>query len=132
MAGPPHVMHIDDLGKVVPHWLNDTKRRIHASKNAWAVDMPAFMHSTAMYGLRHGVSDRFMVSNAHAGCGSEGWGSIEGGALRRTGCAPPPSNVPLPVIHFCQFYNTEKEAKVPGRFFGKYEFSARHGGRCWP
>ena len=39
-----------------------------------------------------------------------------------------PPEVPRPMLHFCQFYSLSKE-KVVGRYFGKYEFSERHGGR---
>lgn len=144
MLGPPHVMHIDDLAKVAPLWLNETARRLDAEKAAWAMDMPTYSHAAAVYGLRHEVSPSLMVSDPSASsCSSEGWAApdaqLGGGSCPLAGCCQPRPGAatgppPLPVIHFCQFYNAMKlkpsdtPMRPPGRYFGKYEFSARHGG----
>lgn len=133
-AGPPQVMHRDDLRRLVPVWLNETRWQLRHRGASWGMDMPAYSHAAAVYGLRHEVSPGFFVSNAGVTCGAEAWDSIDAllgsrgdpASCRRKAAAP--EQVPRPMLHFCQFYSLSKE-KVVGRYFGKYEFSERHGGR---
>ena len=152
-VGPPQALHIDDLRDLLPVWYNDTVRRID-QKAAWAVDMPAYVVAAASIGLRHGMSTELYVSNPQVACEDEGWRAVRLGTgtnplhctladgtpveVERWSKLKPPSVHPL--IHFCQFYTTQFDVtervsepngggrKLPGRFFGKFEFSASHGG----
>ena len=130
-VGPPQAIHVDDLKLILPMWLSETERMIDSGE-AWALDMDAYVVAAASHGLRHGNSPRLFVSNAAVGCDDEAWAQLS----EQLGCELPEGPAAQrPVLHYCQFYTTNYDAKdsdpdrkVPGRFFGKYEFSKRHGG----
>ena len=101
-----------------------------SSKNPWGRDMISYMEAAAMFGLRHGISNKIMVSTVVSKCHQEAWELLPpAGGL---GCPPTHGGAGLkPVLHYCDFYSTCHEGvrKNPGYYFGKFEFSAKHGGK---
>lgn len=118
-----------DLNSLLPIWLEETARRMTSSKNPWGMDMISYMEAAAMLGLRHGISNKIMVSTVVTNCHQEAWELLPpAGGL---GCPPTGGAGLKPVLHYCDFYSTCHEGvrKNPGYYFGKFEFSSKHGGK---
>jgi len=133
-AGPPLIIHKDDLKKMAPMWLNYTDQLWKAAnKQGWAFDMDGYSMGMVQIGVRHNISAYLMTGDPHV-C-AEGWNKIPG-----LECAEKfpkqfdidPSYVSnhRSVLHYCHFYKYPKHAEpaVPGFMFGKYEFV---DGRQW-
>jgi len=132
-AGPPIIIHKDDLQAMAKLWLEYTDMLWKkANKQGWAFDMDGYSMGMVQIGVKHNISSFLMTGDVHS-C-REGWNKVAGQEDMSEYCANhefafDPSYVTKhhSVLHYCHFYQYPMEIKPeerkPGQIFGKYEFT---------
>ena len=113
-AGPPYILTIRDMYRVVVLW-SEFLPRLFELNPQFMAEMYGYCMAAAHLGLKHQLARGFMVSNIEIGNG-EGWYFLNDVKPQQV-CQ---LNHPLPnvphVIHFCQRYS------IGEFFFSKYRY----------
>ena len=102
--GPPWIIHINDLRKIVQFWAEITPR-VRVVFPDLLAEQYAYAIASAHYGLRHLRLDHYMISNPH--CWGEGWEWIDL-VDKAASCDTPDMHLSRyaaktpTLIHFCQ------------------------------
>lgn len=116
--GPPHVMHVDDLRRVLPVWRNLTHDLVKQNPKTWALDMDAFSIASARLNLPHvRRTDWFLSTTQKLYEECDAWCAAD----HRLKCGTCHKSPVRPLIHYCQMYDFSNARNI-GSFFGKYEF----------
>lgn len=89
-AGPPYMLHVDDLFDLSSLWSKYMKPILEVEKDILA-DMWAYCIAAAHLGLKHTLLDHYMISNA--GAGGEGWLWIDAWPDKQMSCNDPNASV---------------------------------------